>query len=127
MNTGMSVLRRVMELLGYVDAYGNVDLLQDAELLRRTLAAINQIAAELWFQEQGDAAFTPLTTLQQTVPLSERACHTALSYGVAMLLAQSEGDGDKQALYASLYNARRSSIGMTSTVRTDVLPRGWDM
>lgn len=127
MHTGMKVLRRVLELLGYVDTYGSADTVQDAELLRRALTAINQITAELWFQEQGEAAFTPITSLQQTIPLSDRACHTVLPYGVAMLLAQNEGDGDRQALYASLYNARRSTVGTTVTRRVDTLPRGWDM
>ena len=38
-----------------------------------------------------------------------------MPYGVAMLMAQTVGDGDNQSLYAALYNRKRA--GMTKSDR----------
>jgi hypothetical protein len=46
-----------------------------------------------------------------------------MPYGVAMLLAQSENDGDSQVLFQSIYNQKRMSATTFGKVK-DVLPRG---
>lgn len=126
MKTGDQILRQALILLNYVDAYGAVDTAKGAELWRRGLTAVNQIYAELWYQEQGETAFVPLASPDQAVRLSDRVRQTVMPYGVAMLLAQSEGDGDEQRLFASLYNAKRTAVAGPPDRRLDVLPRGRD-
>lgn len=120
MTTGKEILDRVIRLLDYTDTYGQADSLQFAEVYKRGLTALNQIYADLWFAERSDP-FNELTTLDQSLDLSDRTIHDILPYGVAMLLAQGLGDGDNQALYASLYNQKRCSICRKS-LRMDVLP-----
>lgn len=125
MQTGYQIVRKALLLLGYVDLYGNVDMTQNGELLRRALTALNQIYGELWYQERQEP-FVPLTALGQPVALSDRTVQTVMPYGVAMLLAQSENDGDDQGLFATLYNARRVGVSGGECRRTDVMPRGCD-
>ena len=125
MKTGEQIWRQALLLLNYVDAYGAVDAARDVELCRRGLAAVNRIYGELWYQEQGEKPFVPLDRITDTVALSERVRRTVMPYGVAMLLAQSESDGDQQMLFATLYNAKRTAVSRVDC-RLDVLPRGSD-
>lgn len=120
MTTGKDILDRVVRLLNYTDSYGQADSLQYAEIYKRGLTVINQIYSDLWFAER-TGPFSELTALDQPLALSARSIHDILPYGVAMLLAQGLGDGDNQALYAGLYNQKRSSI-CRKTRRMDVLP-----
>ena len=58
-------------------------------------------------------------------PSRERACIDILPYGAAMFLAQSEGDGDSQRLYAALYNQKRAgAAGRPLRVRDTLF--GWE-
>ena len=54
--------------------------------------------------------------------VADDALHDVMPYGVAMLLALSEGDGDNQLLYAGLYNRKRAACG-AATRRRNVLFR----
>lgn len=128
MTTGKEVLDRAMQLLGYTDLYGQTDSLQYADLYKRGLPVVNQIYSDLWWS--GHAAgtgamrrevFSELSVLEQPLELTPRCITDIAPYGVAMLLAQSMGDGDNQALYASLY-AQKRACGSRSSVRLDVLP-----
>ena len=74
------------------------------------MAAVNQIYGDLWFTGRKEP-FLPLTSLRETLSLSARQLHDVMPYGVAMLLALSEGDGDNQLLYAGLYNRKRAACG----------------
>ena len=46
-------------------------------------------------------------------------------YGVAMFLAQAEGDGTNQQYYASLYQQKRNAVRRYPRRRQDVLPTVW--
>ena len=124
MRTGRDVWERALRLLNYTDGGGRLDGAQYAELFKRALPLVNQIYSDLWFCER-EEAFCELTTLEQPLRLSPRCVHDVAPYGVAMLLAQSESDGDSQQLMASLYNQKRSSLHRTAC-RRDVLPVGGD-
>lgn len=115
MTTGQEVFDRAMRLLGYTDIYGQADSLQYADLYKRGLPVVNQIYSDLWWA--GHAAgrggmrrevFSELTALEQPLELTPRCIADIAPYGVAMLLAQGMGDGDNQALFASLYGQKRA-------------------
>ena len=110
MCTGQDVLEQALHLLNYTDIYGQLDGQQHTELYKRGLAAVNQIYGDLWFTGRKEP-FLPLTSLRETLSLSARQLHDVMPYGVAMLLALSEGDGDNQLLYARLYNRKRAACG----------------
>lgn len=121
METGQEILDRALQLLGYADGCGaDENSPRWQALLDRGLAAVNQAYSDLWFLEN-DGVFTPLTALSEQVLLSSRGAGDILPYGVAMFLAQSEGDGDNQRLYASLYNQKRASAARRPRRRQDTL------
>ena len=63
---------------------------------------------------------TELETLADKLPLSDEAA-PVMVYGVAMLLAQSESDGDNQQLLATEYNRMRRRLpNRRQTVRDGI-------
>ncbi len=123
--TGQEVFRQAMRLLGYTDTLGDLDSAQNTELYKRGLTVINQLVCDLSLSER-DTMAPPLGSLRQELPLSERTARDVLPYGVAMLLAAAEGDGDNQQLFAALYDQKRVSVRQGYERRTDTLPRGCD-
>lgn len=121
MTTGMEVWTRAMELLGYTAADGTVDPQQSAEQLRRGLAVINQVFADLWMLEH-EGSPAPLQTLEEPVPLSAQTLDDVMPYGAAMFLAAAEGDAAAQALYAGLYSGKRRAAGHPDRRRLDRQP-----
>ena len=117
--TGKSVLYQALGLLGYRNME---ELTGQAEILMNGSTAVNQIYADLHYASSL-RPFTPLADLNQELLLPERAAADMMPYGVAMLLAQSESDGDSQQLFAELYNRKRKSLSRTEYVG-DVMPRG---
>ena len=123
--TGKEAFRRAMQLLGYTDQSGEPDSRRGQELYKMGLTAVNQITAELSVAESGELP-PPLTSLQQTVPLTQQTAQLILPYGIAMLIAAAVSDGDNQAVFAALYDSRRTACCRAYIRRTDVLPRGCD-
>ena len=121
--TGTEVLRQAMSLLNYTDTNGNINAANNANLNKRALPLINQIYADLWEARTEGAFFTALKSLGETLDLNDYVCYNILPYGVAMLLAQSDGDVDNQSLYASIYNQRRPAAFSRGGHIRDVLPR----
>lgn len=124
MKTGMDVFLRAMSLLGYTGIDGVVDAAKSAELVRRGLNIVNQVLADLWPLEK-TIQFTPMASIHEDVPLSVEAVEGILPYGVAMFLAQAEGDGTNQQYYASLYQQKRNAVRRYPRRRQDVLPTVW--
>ncbi len=120
MKTGEEIKNRALQLLNYTDAYGRVDGTLYADVTARSLALVNQIYAEVWYayQEEG---FEELASLTQTLQLPRRAIDEVMPYGVAMLMAQSIGDGDNQAMMADIYNQKRALLTQRNR-RKDVMP-----
>ena len=48
-----------------------------------------------------------------------------MPYGVAMLIAQSEGDDELQGYYASVYNQKRQAVPRREERIGDMLPGRW--
>lgn len=115
------ILQRALVLLNYVDANGQPA--PDAAIGKRAVGVINQIAADLTFAADPDADFVPIARLDEDVALDGRIAHGVMPYGVAMLLAQSEGDADNQAVFAAIYNRKRAAAGGFAQRRLDVLPK----
>ena len=127
MKTGRDVFFRAMVLLGYTGVDGTVDGAQSAELFRRGLDIVNQVAADLWpLEKEKEEAFAPLTALTQEIPLSASAVENILPYGVAAFLAQADGDGTNQQFFTSLYQQKRNMAERPLKRRGDVLPRSWE-
>lgn len=123
--TGQEVFKQAIRLLGYTDTLGEPDSVQHTELYKRGLAVINQLLCDLSVAECGVMA-APLASLRQPLPISEQTARDILPYGVAMLLAASQGDGDHQALFAALYDQKRAGLRRGCERRIDALPRGCD-
>lgn len=118
--TGHDVVRQALALLNYTDTRADGSVPGGDGLNKRTLAFVNQIAAELWYRDN-TAPYRPLTDLSAYVLLDDVTARTVLPYGVAMLIAQSDGDANNQTLYASLYDGRRVATRTGDRIR-DALP-----
>ena len=106
MRTGNDVFRRAMSLLGYTGADGAVNGAQSAELFRRGLNIVNQVMADIWPLERKDA-YIPLSNINDDIPLSQ-------------------GDGENQQFYSSLYQQKRNAVKRPPVRRGDVLPNVWE-
>ena len=105
---GMSLFEKAMEMLGYASAEG---ISGREDILKKALTIINNVYAELHYafvQQQGDEdSFVPLANINDTLNLPTIVLGDIAPYGVAMYLAQSEGDADNQSLYANIYNQKK--------------------
>ena len=117
--TGRNVLQQALGLLGYQNME---ELTGQSEILQRGLMAVNQIYADLHYITTL-RPHQPLAGLSEELLLPERAAVDIMPYGVAMLLAQTESDGDNQQLFAELYNRKLSSLSRTDWIQ-DVMPLG---
>lgn len=106
--TGTEVIERALSLLNYTDPRGRVDPRQTTELHRRCLPLLNMILADLLFIKR--QPLVEMKSAADEVPLDEATVLGVMPYGVAMLFAQSENDGDSQQLYAALYNQKRNTV-----------------
>ncbi len=115
--TGNDIFDIVVSLLGYTDFSRK---LQDSSGLKeRTLCAINQITNDLCGAKAIDNLF-------DEIPIDD-ASAAATPYGVAMLLSLIDGDSDKNAVFSSIYNAKRAAAKGKRAIVSDVLPKGGDV
>jgi hypothetical protein len=124
MKTAREVFDRAMQLCSYTNQNGSVDGVQSAELLKRGLAFINQIYADLSFTERQDDDISPILSMSEEIPLSARSVNDVMPYGVAMLLAQADGDAMNQSLYAEIYNQKRRVAQKFQRTILDTMPTG---
>ena len=118
--TGKELFHRALVLLNYTNPNGEVDERQSAELYKRAAVIVNQVLADVQFI--ADEKPTVLADMNSPLPVSEEVAVRVMVYGVAMHVAQSEGDGDNQQIMATTYNALRNAVPRANRVRTDVLP-----
>ncbi|MGI6263878.1 MAG: hypothetical protein ACOYJY_00215 [Acutalibacteraceae bacterium] len=121
--TGYEVLEQALCLLHYTDNDGHPDSRLWADTDRQGLAAVNQVYAELWYAHRRDA-FTPLARLSDPLALTDQSAREAMPLGVAMWMAQGEGDAAQQAVMAQAYTQKRNRVTPPAARRQDVLPRG---
>jgi len=123
--TGTEVLRRALLLMGYTNSYGEVDITSDAELFKRGTAIVQQVFDDLRRIERPREFLEERLRMESDITgISPEAVRDIMPYGVAMFLAQSEGNGDSQAMFAELYNRKRGSARKARDSRRDVIPRG---
>ena len=118
--TGTDVITRALSLLNYTDRRGAVDASQTSEFFRRGLPLLNAILADLLFIQR--KSLTEMKSASDEVPLDEATTTGVMVYGVAMLMAQSENDGDNQQIFALLYNQKRNTVTREIGQRRDALP-----
>ncbi len=124
MKTGNEVLKRALHLLGYTDSLGNVDALQDTELMKRGTTAVMQIYSDMQRIENSTEFDTEPFNMADEIKLSAVSVNDVMPYGVAMLLADMDNNGVAQAKFANIYNQKRKSIPKSIARRIDVIPRG---
>ena len=109
--TGNDLYKRTLGLLGYLNS--NMVSANKDNLLKRATDIINQICFDLKLKTISELENTIVAT-------SERL--DALCYGVAMLLAVSEGETEKNKLFAQIYNAKRAAVLCETQSVEDKLP-----
>ncbi len=119
MKTGQEIFDRAVCLLGYSDAGGAA--VCGPQINGRALDLLNQVLADLWRLEREDDP-QPLLSVHDEVPLSAAAREEAMPFGVAAYLAQTEGDGTNQQVFAALYAAKRNRVERPPRRRADALP-----
>lgn len=123
--TGLNLFDEGMKLLGYVNDSG---VSGREEMLKKALPLINRVYSDLYYSFEavpGEAdGFKPLTAISQEIQLSSAVLNDVAPYGMAMYLAQSESDADNQALYASLYNQKKTRGKRITTIKNS-LPHIW--
>ena len=91
---GYDVYKKAVLRLGYNGSVND-------RLLERALELMNQILQDLKLAE--------IKNLSEKLNVTETQAE-ALCCGTAMLLALSESDGEKNRLFADIYNAKRATI-----------------
>lgn len=128
--TAQQVFNTACNLLGYNDINGEVS--GEDEVKRNALPKIQMIYEELFRCEghkDANGENQPLKILgsmSDDIKLSDDTVRMIMPYGVAMLLAQSEGDADNQAVMAALYT--RSMARLTRIEkdgRQNIFGGGW--
>lgn len=109
--TGLDIYKRCIALMGYTSTES--DAVSDHTIIERFPEIINQVAADLKIE--------PIKSLTEIISATD-AKTDALCYGAAMFLALSEGDGDKNQLFSSIYNAKRATALSSTDSISDVLP-----
>ena len=121
--TGQAMLKFATDLLGYSNANGNLQL--SARITGKALVNLNLIYSDLW-RICKDEEFIPLSNIHGEINLPERVLNDVMPYGVAMMIAQNESDGDQQQLYSVLYNQKRAALSRKDSIE-DRLPRCYDL
>ena len=111
--TVKEMYQKALTLLGYV---GSDSISGETEFARKGVAVINQIYSDLHYAISRED-FIPVNSFTDKINLSARILNDVMPYGVAMLLAQSEGDGDNQMVFAALYNKKRVGVAKISQVK----------
>ena len=107
--TAGQVFNRALTLLGYVTDSHNDGLKS------RAIAAINAAYVDVCRAQMCE--FEPIKTLADELLVDQKIAADVLVYGVAMFIAQSEGDAENQAVFCDLYNRKRASLSTSDTVK----------
>ena len=118
--TGAQILTESLKLLGYSENNGNAHLTQTVR--NRALSILNLVYAEL--ARTCEVKFTALTSLSDDVNLPGRALNEIMPCGVAMYIANAEGDSSAQAFWGAEYNAKRTTLSKITQYK-DTLPKVW--
>lgn len=109
--TGFDVYKRCMALSGHT--FSDDEVIADKVLIARIPEFINQIATDLKIEN--------IENLSDEINASDIKIDALIS-GTAMLLALTEGDGDKNRIFTEIYNSKRSAALSESNRIADVFP-----
>lgn len=109
--TGYDIYKKAAARLGDSDSLNGI--LEDSAKLNIALEAINQIAVDLKLQE--------INSLSDDMTLDKKQTD-ALCSGVAMLIALSDGNSEKNHIYTGIYNAKRAMVLADVSIIEDKLP-----
>ena len=118
--TGYEVVQQALVRLNYTTPLGDTDNGLNTEHLRRGLTVVNTVLADL--QTVAGVELTQITDLQEELPLDKKVALLAAVPGVAMHLAQGEGDGDSFNRFATEYEQRRRLAARPHGRVRDVVP-----
>jgi hypothetical protein len=118
--TGGEILNQSLRLLGYSESNGNAHLTQT--VINRALPIINLVYAEL--ARNCEQEFKPLESLSGKLDLPDKAINEVMPSGVAMYIANAEGDSAAEAFWGAEYNAKRVTLSHFGEIK-DVLPNVW--
>lgn len=121
--TVRELIDRTLQLLNYTDSYGDVSAQQSAEIYKRAVPVINQVLADIRYVSRG--TFALIKGIDDELPVSEDIAVRVMPWGVGMLIAQGENDGDSHQMMAANYNQLRASIPRPSGRVQDVAPNVW--
>lgn len=114
------MLNHSLKLLGYSENNGNAHLTQ--VIKNRALPIINLVYAEL--ARNCEQRFEPLKSLSETIMLPDKAINEVMPCGIAMYIANAEGDSAAEAFWGAEYNAKRATLSRIGEIK-DVLPSIW--
>jgi hypothetical protein len=115
--TAKDIANKALVLMGYNDMNGNT---ADPRFQVTALNAVNFVYADLFYCIYTEG-FKELGKLSEDVDLPERVLNDVMPYGVASYIAKNVGDGDNQQYFAQIYNTKRRSVSLGSSVE-DVIP-----
>ena len=113
--TAANIFLRAISLIGYT---GDSHI---ESIKQRAIPLIN--AAYIDVCRAKNIEFTPIKSMSDELLIDEKLALDVLVYGLAMFIAQSEGDDEISAFFCDLYNRKRGSLATSDRI-LDVLPRG---
>lgn len=113
--TAANIFLRAISLIGYT---GDSHI---ESIKQRAIPLIN--AAYIDVCRAKNIEFTPIKSMSDELLIDEKLALDVLVYGLAMFIAQSEGDDEISAFFCDLYNRKRGSLATSDRI-IDVLPRG---
>lgn len=117
--TGRELVHSALLKLNYTDVAGRVDVEQNTDLMRRGKDAVEYVVADL--QHVMGQEPTGIASIDDPLPIPDDVCIRVAVWGVAMLLAAGESDGDNQSYCTVMYNQLRGSVAKP-TLRLDTMP-----
>ena len=118
--TGSEVLQRSLQLLGYSESNGNLHISQVVR--NRALPVVNLVYAELSRNCGKDNKH--IESLSDEINLPDRVLNEVMPLGVAMYLANAEGDANSEAFWGREYNAKRATLSRVEKIK-DTIPNVW--
>ena len=111
MSTVGSLVNKALELLQYTDRNGVPDSERYTPQYKSALGYANMVCSDLSRIEHID--FTPHTSLDDELTISDISINDIAPYGLAMWLALSNKDAENQAIFSMLYNQKRVTAPRT--------------
>lgn len=108
MKTAREVCDRAFAMLGYVDRIGNYDEEKFAPQYKQLIQFCQTVYDELSLIEGVERK--NIESLDDELNLSDTSINLVMAYGLAMWLAQMDGDGTNQQFFSLLYNQKMGLV-----------------